>query len=103
MDRDAFLQQSDERFAISIEKFKQAVRDLDHDLLTLEAEGDYPRAKKMQDELGVIPPELKQAFDQLQGIPTDIEPISVTADEIAPANAPVSASKSARRMHKAAK
>jgi Peptidase family M49 len=103
MDRDAFLQQSDERFAISIEKFKQAVRDLDHDLLTLEAEGDYLRAKKMQDELGVIPPELKQAFDQLQGIPTDIEPISVTADEIAPANAPVSASKSARRMHKAAK
>jgi hypothetical protein len=102
MERGVFVQQTDERFAISMEKFKQAVRDLDHDLLTLEAQGDYLRAKKMQDELGVIPPVLKQAFDQLEGIPTDIEPIFVTADEIAPANASIS-SKSPRRMHKPAK
>jgi len=70
---------------VNLEKFKQAVRDLDHDLLTLEAEGDYAGAKKMQDELGVVRPALRRALDNLQGIPTDIEPIFVTADELAPA------------------
>ena len=54
---------------------KQGVRDLDHDLLTLEAQGDYAGAKKLQDEMGVVRPVLQKSFDRLQGIPTDIEPI----------------------------
>jgi Peptidase family M49 len=98
MDKGAFTQDSDGRFAINLEKFKQAVRDLDHDLLTLEAEGNYASAKKMQDELGVVRPLLKKALDQLQGIPTDIEPIFVTADELAPAPEAATASRSAKRM-----
>ena len=84
-DKGAFTQSTDGTFAVNLEKFKQAVRDLDHDLLTLEAEGDYAGAKKMQDELGVVRPALRRALDNLQGIPTDIEPIFVTADELAPA------------------
>jgi len=82
MDKGAFSQQADGTFAADIEKFKQAVHDLDHDLLTLEAQGDYEGAKKMRDEIGVIPPLLRNAFDRLQGIPTDIEPVFVTADEL---------------------
>ena len=39
----------------------------------------------MLDEMGVVRPRLRQALDSLQGIPTDIEPIFVTADELAPA------------------
>ncbi|HEV2729745.1 MAG TPA: hypothetical protein VGV15_06905, partial [Terriglobales bacterium] len=85
MDRGAFTQNTDGTFAVNLEKFKQAVQDLDHDLLTLEAEGDYAGAKKMQDELGVVRPALRRALDNLQGIPTDIEPIFTTADELAPA------------------
>ena len=68
-------------------KFKQGVRDLDHDLLTLEAQGDYAGAKKLQDEMGVVRPALQKSLDRLQGIPTDIEPIFVTADELAPERA----------------
>jgi hypothetical protein len=60
------------------------VRDLDHDLLTLEAQGDYAGAKKLQDEMGVVRPALQKSLDRLQGIPTDIEPVFVTADELAP-------------------
>lgn len=82
MDKGAFIQNPDGTFAVNVEKFKQAVRDLDHDLLTLEAEGDYAGAKKMQDELGVVRPALRRALDNLQGIPTDIEPLFVTADEV---------------------
>ena len=51
------------------------MRDLVHDLLTIEATGDYARAKKMLDELGVLRPPMKQALDKLTDIPTDIEPV----------------------------
>jgi hypothetical protein len=85
MDKGAFRQNDDGTFALNVEKFKQGVRDLDHDLLTLEAEGDYAGAKKMLDETGVIRPQLRRALDSLQAIPTDIEPIFVTADGLAPA------------------
>jgi hypothetical protein len=88
MGRGAFAQDVDGRFAINMEKFKLAVRDLDHELLTLEAEGDYAKAKKMQEELAVVPPVLKKAFDQLREIPTDIEPIFVTANDLVPAPEP---------------
>jgi Peptidase family M49 len=84
MDKGAFRQQADQTFALDLEKFKQGVRDLDHDLLTLEAQGDYAGAKKLQDEMGVVRPALQKALDRLRGIPTDIEPIFVTADELAP-------------------
>jgi hypothetical protein len=84
MDKGAFSQQADQTFALDLEKFKQGVRDLDHDLLTLEAHGDYEGTKKLQDELGVIRPALQKSLDRLQDIPTDIEPIYVTADELVP-------------------
>ncbi len=86
MDKGAFVQQADGTFALDLAKFRLAVRDLDHDLLTLEAQGDYAGAKKLLDEMGVLHPVLKKAFDHLDGIPTDIEPTFVTADELAPEN-----------------
>jgi hypothetical protein len=84
MDKGAFAQQADGTFALDLKKFRLAVRDLDHDLLTLEAQGDYAGAKKLLDEMGVLRPLLKKAFDRLDGIPTDIEAVFVTADELAP-------------------
>ena len=89
MDKGAFSQQEDQTFALDLEKFKKGVRDLDHDLLTLEAQGDYAGAKKLQDEMGVVRPALQKSIDRLQAIPTDIEPIFVTADELAPEKMPV--------------
>src|SRR5260370_18505612 len=67
-----------------IAKTKTAVRSLAHDLLTLEATGDYAGAKKMLDSLGVIRPELQASLDKLKDVPVDIRPIFVTADELAP-------------------
>jgi Peptidase family M49 len=84
MDKGAFVQHSDGTFSVEMSKIKGAVAGLDHDLLTLEAQGDYAGAKKLMDNLGVIRPELHKTFDQLQGIPTDIEPVFVTAEELAP-------------------
>jgi hypothetical protein len=97
MDKGAFHRNDDGTFALNVDKFKQGVRDLDHDLLTLEAEGDYTGAKKMLDEMGIIRPPLRQALDSLQAIPTDIEPISITADELAPIGKPQPAAKPVRK------
>jgi peptidase M49-like protein len=83
-DKGAFVQHPDGTFTVDMSKIKPAVAELDHDLLTLEAEGNYAGAKKMLDELGVIRPGLHKVLDKLQGIPTDIEPIFVTAEELAP-------------------
>ena len=84
MDKGAFVQHADGTFSVDMTKIKTAIADLDHDLLTLEAEGNYAGAKKLLDEMGVARPAVRKALDSLQGIPTDIEPIFVTADELAP-------------------
>jgi hypothetical protein len=86
-DKGGFVQHADGTFSVDMKKIKAAVADLDHDLLTIEAQGDYNAAKKMLDELGVIRPNVKRALDGLKGIPTDIEPIFVTAEELAPSGA----------------
>jgi hypothetical protein len=80
----AFVQHEDGTFSVDIAKMKIAVAELDHDLLTIEAQGDYAGAKKLLDEMGVVHPALQKALDGLQGIPTDIEPVFVTAEELAP-------------------
>ena len=84
-DKGAFVQHPDGTFSVDMSKIKGAVADLDHALLTLEAEGDYAGAKKMLNELGVIRPAVRKTLDSLHEIPTDIEPIFVTAEEVSPA------------------
>ena len=85
LDKGGFVAKPDGTFAVDFSKIKQAVRDLDHDLLTLEATGDYAGTKKMLTELAGIRPEVQRAIDKLTDIPTDIEPNFVTADKLAPA------------------
>ncbi|HLK22747.1 MAG TPA: hypothetical protein VKT81_27570 [Bryobacteraceae bacterium] len=83
MDKGGVVVRPDGRFEVNFEKIKSTVESLDHDLLTLEATGDYAGAKRMLDELGVIRPAMQKALDGLADIPVDIEPVFVTANEIA--------------------
>ncbi|HXB75267.1 MAG TPA: hypothetical protein VNY05_43945 [Candidatus Acidoferrales bacterium] len=73
-DKGAFVANADGTFAVDQAKIKSAVRDLTHDLLTLEALGDYAGARKMLDTLGVVRPAMQRAIDRLKDLPTDIEP-----------------------------
>jgi len=81
-DKGGFIARPDGTFEVDFAKIKGAVRDLDHDLLTLEATGDYAGAKRMLDELGVIRPNMQKALNSLTGIPVDIEPVFVTANQL---------------------
>src|SRR5579864_8290684 len=81
-DKGGFIARPDGAFEVDFAKIKAAVRELDHDLLTLEATGDYAGAKRMLDTLGVIRPSMQKALDSLAGIPVDIEPVFVTANQL---------------------
>ena len=62
-------------FSVEDLRIKEAVRKLTHDLLTIEAEGSYSKAKEMLDKYAVIRPPMKQALDKLKSVPVDIEPV----------------------------
>jgi Peptidase family M49 len=62
-------------FSIDHAKVKEAVRKLTHELLTLEAEGSYDKAKAILDRYALIRPPMKQALDKLKEVPVDIEPV----------------------------
>jgi hypothetical protein len=82
MDHGAFVARADGTYEVNYVKAKQAVRDLAHDLLTMEAQGDYASAQRMLDKYGVMHPEMTRALARLKNIPVDIHPIFVTADEL---------------------
>lgn len=83
LDHQAFVERPDGTFEVNFAKIKQSLRDLVHELLTIEAKGDYAAAKRMLDELGVMRPAIRHALDGLKSIPVDIEQIFVTANELA--------------------
>jgi hypothetical protein len=62
-------------FSVDHSKIKEGVTKLTHDLLTLEAEGSYDKAKAMLDKFAVIRPPMQQALDKLKDVPVDIEPV----------------------------
>jgi len=82
LDRGGYVARPDGTFAVDFGKIKQAVSSLDHDLLTLEATGDYPGTKKMMTELAVLRPGIAKAIERLSGVPTDIEPIYLSAESL---------------------
>jgi len=75
-DKGAFVAGPNGTFSVDMAKVKGAVRDLCHDLLTVEAQGDYAAARKMLDTLGVIRPDMQHAIDGLKSLPTDIDPVN---------------------------
>ncbi len=84
LDKGGYVARDDGTFAVDFSKIKQAVADLDNDLLTLEATGDYAGAKKLMDTLAVFRPPVQRAVDRLSHVPTDVAPVFVTAEMIAP-------------------
>jgi hypothetical protein len=82
LDQGAFTVASDGTFAVNAAKVRDGVTALTRDLLTLEAEGSYDKARQMMDTLGVIRPNTKALLDRLADIPVDIEPRFTTAEQL---------------------
>jgi hypothetical protein len=82
LDRGAFKVNPDGTFYVDQAKIKAEVTNLTRDLMTLQAAGDYSKAKDMLTRLGVVRPEVQRVLDRLKAVPVDIEPQFLTADEL---------------------
>jgi hypothetical protein len=82
LDDGSFQARPDGTFAVDRAKIKQGVTALTHDLMTLEAQGDYRAATDMLSRLAVVRPQVKAALDRLGSIPVDIEPRFATAEQL---------------------
>ncbi len=79
LDYGAFTVNRDGTFAVNTAKIKDGVISLTREFMTLQAEGNYSKAKDMIAKLGVVRSEVKRVLDRLTSIPVDIEPNFVTA------------------------
>lgn len=82
LDAGAFKVQADGTFVVDEGKIGDAVTALTRDLMTLQAEGDYGKAKDLIDRLGVVRPEVQKILDRLKNVPVDIEPLYPTAQAL---------------------
>jgi hypothetical protein len=82
LDAGAFVVRPDGTFAVVPAKIKEGVSALTREFMTIQAEGDYEKAKEMQTRLGIIRPEVLRILDKLKNVPTDIEPRFVTAEQL---------------------
>jgi hypothetical protein len=72
---------SDGHYAADPAKFREAVRSLANELLTIEATGDYARAEALLNKYGTLTPEISGTIAKLTDIPVDITPVFTAAGE----------------------
>jgi hypothetical protein len=74
LDAGAFTVLPGGTFAVDEAKIAAAVTALTRDIMTLQAEGQYAKAKDLIDRLGVVRPPVQKVLDRLTSVPVDIEP-----------------------------
>jgi hypothetical protein len=82
LDAGAFKVRQDGTFTVDNAKIGDAVTALTKEIMTLQAEGNYAKAKDLIERLGIVRPEVKKVLDRLTGIPVDIEPRFTTAAQL---------------------
>jgi hypothetical protein len=82
LDQGGFAVRPDGTFAVNPATVKAGVAALTREIMTIEAEGDYAKAKALGERLGVVRPVVKRALDKLTGVPVDIEPRFTAAEQL---------------------
>jgi hypothetical protein len=83
IDAGAFKPLPDGTFTVDLPKMKEAVTALTREIMTLQAEGSYAKAKEMIEKRGIVRPEVQKVLDRLATVPVDIEPRFTTAASLA--------------------
>jgi len=63
------------RFRPVLTKFASGIRDLAHELLTIEAEGSYAGAQELVRKYGTVQPAMAGVLDALSDVPVDVDPV----------------------------
>lgn len=74
VEKGAIVRSDNGKYAYVADRMPEAIKALAHDLLMIEAQGDYDGAKAFVEKYGEMPAEMKKALDSLSDIPTDIRP-----------------------------
>jgi len=82
LDHGGVVVNPDGTFAVDAARIKENVKGLTHDIMTLQAEGNYEAAKTMRDTMGVVRPQVQAVLDKLTDVPVDIAPRFVTAAQL---------------------
>lgn len=82
IDQGGFVARADGTFGVNPAKIKDGVAGLTREIMTIQAEGSYAKAKALGDRLGVVRPLVKSALDRMSAVPVDIEPRFTTADRL---------------------
>jgi hypothetical protein len=69
-------------FKVNLARIKDASQRLTGDIMSIQAEGSYEKAKALLDKYVVIRPEMKAVLDKLTEVPTDIVPSYPLADQM---------------------
>lgn len=77
----AIVPVGDGTFRVDFPRFREGVRSLATELLTLQATGDYARAQRLLTKYGVSNPEIEAVTARLTDIPVDITPVFPAAGE----------------------
>ena len=75
MEKGALAVDQEGRFRTNSDKFPGAIRDLLHDMLMLQARGDYEGTQKFLEKYGQPKESLIKAIDRLGDVPVDIRPV----------------------------
>ncbi len=70
------------RFSVNREKIHAAVEALSHDVLMIEALGDFEQAKAFVEKYRSVSPAVQKALEDLKNVPIDIKPIYAIEKEI---------------------
>lgn len=82
LDHGAIRIDKDGLFSLDLAKTRKAVAGLTHDIMTLQAHGDYAGVKQLFERMVVIRPQVQHVIDRLATVPVDIAPKFVTAAEL---------------------
>jgi hypothetical protein len=82
LDAGGFVVNADGTFSVKLKRAKKGIVGLTHELMTLQATGDYAGTKRFLDRLVVMRPEVKAVLDRLGDIPVDIRPHFITAEDL---------------------
>jgi hypothetical protein len=82
LDTGAVKVNPDGTFSVVPEKMQDSVTALTKQLMELQGQGDRAQAEALLAKMGVVRPEAQKVLEKLRGVPVDIEPRFVTADQL---------------------
>ncbi len=86
LEHGAFVAHDGGTFSVNMDKIKAGVEGLTREIMTVQAEGSYEKAKALLPKPGAVKPEVEKALQKMSGVPVDIEPQFTTAAELVRAN-----------------